>query len=208
MPLNKRLSKHSWGWWFETPSCRLWRHCNGPSWILWLTMKLNATHYTLHPGLVTKHPITTRYCRTTMWGNPQEVSCSDDFCCQMNTIFMLFLTDIIINSKYNTTTTTHPYPLYTLFCIVHFKLQIAYFVHSTKRESCIKIQNLFVVSARPLPINQNVEYECFRRAFQIFHIFSGIAYLLKTIPWCWYNCEMNSIYHVLSMLCSLNYIWW
>ena len=26
--LNKRLSKHSWGWWFETLSCPLWRHCN------------------------------------------------------------------------------------------------------------------------------------------------------------------------------------
>ena len=25
---NKRLSKHSWGWWFETPSCPLWRHRN------------------------------------------------------------------------------------------------------------------------------------------------------------------------------------
>ena len=25
--LNKRLSKQSWGWWFETPSCSLWRHC-------------------------------------------------------------------------------------------------------------------------------------------------------------------------------------
>ena len=24
---NKRLSKHSWGWWFETPSRPLWRHC-------------------------------------------------------------------------------------------------------------------------------------------------------------------------------------
>ena len=23
---NKRLSKQSWGWWFETPSCPLWRH--------------------------------------------------------------------------------------------------------------------------------------------------------------------------------------
>ena len=29
--LNKRLSKQSWGWWFETPSCSLWRHCNGRS---------------------------------------------------------------------------------------------------------------------------------------------------------------------------------
>ena len=26
--LNKRLSKQAWGWWFETPSCSLWRHCN------------------------------------------------------------------------------------------------------------------------------------------------------------------------------------
>ena len=25
---NKRVSKQSWGWWFETPSCTLWRHCN------------------------------------------------------------------------------------------------------------------------------------------------------------------------------------
>ena len=26
--LNKRLSKHSWGWWFETPPRPLSRHCN------------------------------------------------------------------------------------------------------------------------------------------------------------------------------------
>ena len=26
--LNKRLSKQSWGWWFETQPCPLWRHCN------------------------------------------------------------------------------------------------------------------------------------------------------------------------------------
>ena len=26
--LNKRLSKQSWGWWFETPSRSIWRHCN------------------------------------------------------------------------------------------------------------------------------------------------------------------------------------
>ena len=27
--LNKRLSKQSWGWWFEMPSSSLWRHFNG-----------------------------------------------------------------------------------------------------------------------------------------------------------------------------------
>ena len=26
--LNKRLSKQSWCWWFETPSRSLWHHCN------------------------------------------------------------------------------------------------------------------------------------------------------------------------------------
>ena len=36
--LNKRLSKKSWVWWFETPSCSLWRHCNvtvTPWWARW-----------------------------------------------------------------------------------------------------------------------------------------------------------------------------
>ena len=27
--LNKQLSKQLWGWWFETLSCSLCRHCNG-----------------------------------------------------------------------------------------------------------------------------------------------------------------------------------
>ena len=27
--LNKRLSKQPWGWWFETLSWSLWRHCYG-----------------------------------------------------------------------------------------------------------------------------------------------------------------------------------
>ena len=26
--LNKWFSKQSWGWWFETPTCTLWRHYN------------------------------------------------------------------------------------------------------------------------------------------------------------------------------------
>ena len=29
--LNKRLSKQSWGWWFEMSSCPLWCHCNDVS---------------------------------------------------------------------------------------------------------------------------------------------------------------------------------
>ena len=30
--LIKRLSKHSWGWWFETLSRPLWRHCHAAWW--------------------------------------------------------------------------------------------------------------------------------------------------------------------------------
>ena len=29
--LNRRVSEHSWGWWFETPAYSLWRHCNEDS---------------------------------------------------------------------------------------------------------------------------------------------------------------------------------
>ena len=33
--VNKRLSKQSWGWWFETPAGSLWRHCNATSHSRW-----------------------------------------------------------------------------------------------------------------------------------------------------------------------------
>ena len=32
--LNRRLSKQWWGWWLETPSRQLWRHCNGKKYSL------------------------------------------------------------------------------------------------------------------------------------------------------------------------------
>ena len=37
---NKRLSKHWWGWWFETPSRSLWRHCNGTHCIILVPLSL------------------------------------------------------------------------------------------------------------------------------------------------------------------------
>ena len=48
--LNKRLSKQWWGWWFETPSCPLWRHRNALSVkevTGWLTL-LNWDSYASH----------------------------------------------------------------------------------------------------------------------------------------------------------------
>ena len=34
--LNKRLSKQWWGWWFQTPSHPLWRHCNVYMYTCWM----------------------------------------------------------------------------------------------------------------------------------------------------------------------------
>ena len=44
--LNKRQGKQSWGWWFETPSRPLWRHCN-------------VIHYSLLIALCTPTPLHT-----------------------------------------------------------------------------------------------------------------------------------------------------
>ena len=41
--LNKRLSKQSWGWWFETLSRPLWYHCNGRTFVLFLCQHLFLT---------------------------------------------------------------------------------------------------------------------------------------------------------------------
>ena len=48
--LNKRLSKQPWGYWFETPSRSLWRHCNATLffyfkfWHKYLAEALNGHH--------------------------------------------------------------------------------------------------------------------------------------------------------------------
>ena len=76
---NKRLSKQSWGWWFEKPSRPLWRHCNDycyyscvynewkPSWmmqgcdgLIW-TGPLNWMSYIImgHSGMFGKAPCGT-----------------------------------------------------------------------------------------------------------------------------------------------------
>ena len=40
--LNKRLSKQTWGWWFETLSWSLWRQCNGFHILLWNCQQVKA----------------------------------------------------------------------------------------------------------------------------------------------------------------------
>ena len=58
--LNKRLSKQSWGWWFETPSRSLWRHCNANCRCHYSFV--DDSHYisiSSHNGLAHKMPFTT-----------------------------------------------------------------------------------------------------------------------------------------------------
>ena len=52
---NKRLSKQSWGWWFETPSRPLWRHCNVIVYSIWLDPHILPLQTTgsIKPGLRT-----------------------------------------------------------------------------------------------------------------------------------------------------------
>ena len=54
--LNKRLSKQSWGWWFETSSRSLWRQCNDHRSQYWLiireTQELISTSQDHIDGLV------------------------------------------------------------------------------------------------------------------------------------------------------------
>ena len=42
---NKRLSKHWRGWWFETPSCPLCRHCNEMCWLCRINCSLPSEVY-------------------------------------------------------------------------------------------------------------------------------------------------------------------
>ena len=57
--LNIRLSKQSWGWWFETPSRPLWRHCNVFKWWSDLIVFFNVT--SLSRGRTCAHS-----CETTL----------------------------------------------------------------------------------------------------------------------------------------------
>ena len=45
--LNKRLSKQSWVWWFETPSLSLWSHCSVNGHVL--SLDLGAARFEVNP---------------------------------------------------------------------------------------------------------------------------------------------------------------
>ena len=59
--LNKMLSKQPWGWWFETQSWSLWRHCNG-FFLCFLTQQIVCIFFGKYSIMLTK---TTLLCLDT-----------------------------------------------------------------------------------------------------------------------------------------------
>ena len=54
--LNERLSKQSWGWWFEMPLDPLWRHCNALC-----SFTLLFTYIFWRKNITTLHPANPRH---------------------------------------------------------------------------------------------------------------------------------------------------
>ena len=102
--LNIRFSKQSWGWWFETPSCPLWRYCNdlmalevqlsSSSWWWWCSWSYNgpngisfyvggdlmceerlaAYHYASRWGLSNYIALMCRFLILTIWGSVRLIT--------------------------------------------------------------------------------------------------------------------------------------
>ena len=68
LPLNKRLSKQPWGWWFETPAWSLWRHRNLTS--LWRIEFPWANFYMI---ISVENLRIWKFCATFHW---KQVNCT------------------------------------------------------------------------------------------------------------------------------------
>ena len=71
LSLNKRLSNQSWGWWFETQSRPLWRHCNDADGMLitWipLTFVITLNFPTIYISISSLIPNTFPSINDTFW---------------------------------------------------------------------------------------------------------------------------------------------
>ena len=78
--INGWISNRRWGWWLETPSCPLWRHCNDashglPSFlgrISILKIRRSDDHIAFIAGILTPKFITSF---NQDWGRPQALIC-------------------------------------------------------------------------------------------------------------------------------------
>ena len=68
-----RVSKQSWGWWFDTPSSSLWHHCNGicrsDVQLLFSFMVISDVYRSCIPNKIrfTKYCLTQWVYRLTQW---------------------------------------------------------------------------------------------------------------------------------------------
>ena len=80
--LNKRLSKQSWGWWFETPSRPLWHHCNET--MDWPVKSISTLYGNLHSWFYMQlvrliiciykmFPMCDWLCKRVPWGIGDEL---------------------------------------------------------------------------------------------------------------------------------------
>ena len=68
LQLNKWLGKQSWGWWLETLSCPLWRHCNGLSRVSSITTTIRVSSNYASP--VYAVATICHQVRWLRWGHP------------------------------------------------------------------------------------------------------------------------------------------
>ena len=87
---NKWLSKQSWGWWFETLSCSLWRHRNARStWaqapvqltVCWSNSKFDKILQ--YSSSKCSLPITTNFC--TYHNSVTDMTCARFRCDRLST---------------------------------------------------------------------------------------------------------------------------
>ena len=93
---KKRLSKQSWGWWFETPSLSLWRHCN-VSYPWWKTIFCNtgcASGDTGRNNKSSRSYYSTVYIETNLLRTPSLLNCSMQYI-QLSMFMYLALQHIV-----------------------------------------------------------------------------------------------------------------
>ena len=65
--LNKRLCKQSWGWWFETLLCPLWRHSNVSS------CSASCSWRLLHRRIRHSHLTSRQFHSLVLWWRPPRI---------------------------------------------------------------------------------------------------------------------------------------
>ena len=99
--LNKRLSKHAWGWWFETPAWSLWRHRN----VLWQFVAFMWHIFLIKHKHVSKMYInSSRWCGTCNW-SPSSCKTS---------AYLFYIVNIMVLKSWRRKRPGHQEPWYWL----------------------------------------------------------------------------------------------